>query len=85
MAAELTANAVQNVAVGQNVLYTDVPISGCREGIIHREGSGIITLRGLGNGCGSFARYKVTFGANIAIPEGGAASTPLSLAIAIDG
>lgn len=85
MAAELTANAVQNIAVGQNVLYTDVPISGYREGIIHREGSGIITLRGLGNGCGSFARYKVTFGANIAIPEGGAASTPLSLAIAIDG
>ncbi len=83
--AEYTANAVQTVAVGQNVLFTDVPIPGCRQGIIHREGSGIITLRGQVNNCSGFARYKVSFGANIAIPEGGAASTPLSLALAIDG
>ena len=83
--AEYTANAVQNVLVGQNVLFTDVPISGCRQGIIHRQGSGIITLSGRVNNCSGFARYKITFGANIAIPEGGAASTPLSLALAIDG
>ena len=83
--AENTANAVQTVAVGQNVLFTDVPIPGCRQGIIHREGSGIITLRGQVNNCSGFARYKVSFGANIAIPEGGAALTPLSLALAIDG
>lgn len=83
--AEYTANAVQNVLTGQNVLFTDIPISGCRQGIIHRDGSGIITLRGQVNNCSGFARYKVSFGANIAIPEGGAAATPLSLAIAIDG
>lgn len=83
--AEYTANAVQTVAVGQNVLFTDVPIPGCRQGILHREGSGIITLRGQVNNCSGFARYKVSFGANIAIPEGGAAATPLSLALAIDG
>lgn len=83
--AEYTANAVQSVAIGQNVLFTDAPIPGCRQGIIHREGSGIITLRGQVNNCSGFARYKVSFGANIAIPEGGAASTPLSLALAIDG
>ena len=83
--AEYTANAVQSVAVGQNVLFTDVPISGCRQGIIHREGSGIVTLRGQVNNCSGFARYKVSFGANIAIPTGGAASTPLALALAIDG
>lgn len=83
--AEYTANAIQNVLVGQNVLFTDVPIPGCRQGILHRQGSGIITLRGQVNNCSGFARYKVSFGANIAIPEGGAASTPLSLALAIDG
>lgn len=83
--AEYTANAVQTVTVGQNVLFTDVPISGNRQGIIHREGSGIITLRGQVNNCSGFARYKVSFGANVAIPEGGAASTPLSLSLAIDG
>ena len=83
--AEYTANAVQNVQIGQNVLFTDVPIPGCRQGIIHREGSGIITLRGQVNNCSGFARYKVSFGANVAIPTGGAASTPLSLTLAIDG
>ena len=83
--AEYTANTVQQVNVGQNVLFTDVPIPGCRQGIIHREGSGIITLRGQVNNCSGFARYKASFGGNIAIPEGGTASTPLSLALAIDG
>ena len=85
MAAELTANALQNVLPGQNALFTDVPVPGCRQGIIHREGSGIVTLRGQVNSCGGFARYKAQFGANIAIPEGGAASTPLSLALTTDG
>lgn len=83
--AEYTANTVQTVAIGQNVLFTDVPIPGCGQGILHREGSGLITLRGLVRNCGGFARYKVSFGANIAAPEGTAASTPLSLALAIDG
>ena len=83
--AEYTANAVQTVNVGQNVLFTDVPISGYRQGIIHREGSGIVTLSGRINNCSGFARYKVSFGANIAIPEGGTAATPLSLSLAIDG
>lgn len=83
--AEYTANAIQNVAAGQNVLFTDVPVPGYRQGIVHRQGSGIVTLRGQVNNCSGFARYKISFGANIAIPEGGAAATPLSLAIAIDG
>lgn len=83
--AEYTANARQTIEVGQNLLFTDAPIPGCRQGIIHREGSGIITLRGQVNNCSGFARYKVSFGANVAIPVGGAAATPLSLALAIDG
>ena len=82
--AEYTANAIQNVLVGQNVLFTDVPIPGCRQGIIHREGSGIVTLSGRVNNCSGFGRYKISFGANIAIPEGETVG-PLSLALAIDG
>lgn len=85
MAAEFTSNALQTVAVGQNVLFNETAIP-CRKGyVIHREGAGVITLRGIvncPNAC--FATYEVSFGANIAVPEGGTAG-PISLAIAIDG
>lgn len=78
---EITANAVQTVNENLNVLFTDTPISGnCS--ITHREGSGLVTLRGVTSQCR--ARFKVTFGANIAIPTGGTVE-PISLAIAIDG
>ena len=73
----------QLVAAGQNVLLADsIP---CNKGyVVHRNGSGILTLRGIVNGCGTFARYQVTFNGNIAVPTGGtaAASAP---ALAIDG
>ena len=78
---ELTANAIQTVNVNQNVLFTDVPICGnCS--ITHRAGSGLVTLRGVTNQCR--ARFKVTFGGNIAIPTGGAVEA-ISLAISLDG
>ena len=85
MAAEFTSNALQTVAVGQNVLFTETAIP-CRRGyVIHREGAGIVTLRGIVN-CpqACYATYEVSFGANIAIPASGTAG-PISLAIAIDG
>ena len=83
--AEYTSNALQTVGLGQNVLLTESPIPCTRGYVIHREGSGILTLRGIVNNCnGCFARYKVSFGANIAIPEGGTVG-PISLALAIDG
>lgn len=52
---------------------------------LHREGSGLIILRGIVNNptCG-FARYKVSFGANIAVPTGGTAGA-ISLALSLDG
>ena len=50
--------------------------------ISHRDGSGLVFLCGLTNQCR--ARFKVSFGANVAIPEGGTAG-PISLALAIDG
>lgn len=79
---EITANALQTVAENQNVIFTDTIISGnCS--IVHREGSGLVTLRGLTNSqCR--ARFRVTFGANLAIPDGGTVEA-ISLAIAING
>lgn len=82
---EYTANAVQTVTAGNNVLFTETAVPCTRGYVIHREGSGVITLRGIVNNCCSqFARYKVSFGANIAIAEGGTVE-PISIALAIDG
>lgn len=81
--AEYVYNAVQLVEPNQNVLMqTSVP---CNRGYIyHRDGAGLLTLRGAVNGTGCFARYQVTFNANIAVPEGGTVG-PISVAIAVDG
>lgn len=49
---------------------------------MHRDDSGLITLRGLTNQCR--ARFRVTFGANIAIPTGGTVES-ISLALSLDG
>lgn len=71
----------QLVAIGQNVLLADsIP---CPKGyVLHRNGSGILTLRGCGSNC--FARYQVTFNGNIAVPEGGTVAA-IAVALAIDG
>ena len=83
MAEYVSTQNPQLVAVGQNVLLADsIP---CTKGyVVHRNGSGIITLRGIVNGCGSFARYQVTFNGNIAIPEGGTVAA-IATTLAIDG
>ena len=49
---------------------------------VHRDGSGLVTLRGITNQCR--ARYRITFGGNIAIPTGGTVAA-ISLALSIDG
>lgn len=79
--AEFTNVAPQTVLENQNVVFSETAVCGGR-GIIHREGSGIVQLRGVTSQCR--AQYKVEFGANIAIPDGGTVG-PISLAIAIDG
>ena len=78
---EITAVTLQEVAENQNVLFTDTVICGSPS-IVHRGGSGLVTLRGLTNQCR--AQYKVTFGGNIAIPTGGTVEE-ISLALTIDG
>lgn len=79
---EITANALQSVATGSNVVFTNTAVAGnCS--IIYREGSGLVTLRGLTNGqCR--ARFRISFGANIGLPTTGTAGA-ISLAISING
>ena len=78
---EIIATAVQTVAANQNVLFTDTVTNGnCS--IAHRIGSGLVTLRGTTAQCR--ARYKVSFGGNIAIPTGGTVEA-IQVALAVDG
>ncbi len=79
---EITANAIQLVEQGQNVLFTETAVKSCKPCVKHREGAGVVTLRGLTNQCN--ARFLVNFSGNIAIPTGGAVGE-ISLAIAIEG
>jgi len=48
--AEFTGIALQTVDAGQNVVLTETPVCGSNC-IQHREGSGIVKLRGLTNNC----------------------------------
>lgn len=59
---EIISAPVQEIATGQNVLFTTTAVKGgCAER--HRGGSGMITLLKPG-------RYLVTFSGNIAVPTG---------------
>lgn len=82
--AEYTYNEIQLVQPGASALL-DTAI-GCNKGyVIHRPGSGILTLRGIvNNPCSGFARYRVAYDGNIAIPEGGTVGE-IQLALAIGG
>lgn len=81
---EYVANAPQNVALNAPVLLSaSIPCN--RGNIIHDDGTGVFTLRGIVNNPSCcFARYQVTFNANISIPEGGDL-TPIAVAISVQG
>lgn len=88
--AEYSANAVQTVAPGETVIFTETPVP-CRRGFVrHRDDTGNFLLSGYvpNTGCNccrdKSANYLVDFGANIAIPTGGTVG-PISVAITIDG
>jgi hypothetical protein len=79
--AEFTSSGIQTVAAGQNVPLISTAACG-KPCIVHREGSGIVTLRGLTQQCK--AKFRVSFGANIAIPTGGTVGA-ITAALAING
>lgn len=72
----------QTVQVGQGVLLNGS--TPCNRGnVYHDDGSALFTLKGPGNN-GCFARYQVTFNANIAVPAEGTVGE-ISVAIARSG
>lgn len=79
--AEFTSTTIQTVAAGQNLPLTETAIKGSNC-IVHREGAGNVTLRGLTNQCK--AVFRVSFGGNIAIPTGGTVGA-ISVALAVGG
>lgn len=92
--AEYSANAVQTVAPGETIIFTEAPVP-CRRGFVrHRDDTGNFLLSGYvpntyrcGCGCNrgvNSANYLIDFGANIAIPTDGTVG-PISVAITIDG
>ena len=82
--AEYLANAVQSVNLNGPVIFTaSIP---CTKGYVyHEDETGIFILRGIvNNTCSRFARYKIIFNANIAVPDGGTAG-PIATAITVNG
>ena len=79
--AEYTAPYVQQIAANANAVFTENPVA-AKPCIVHRQGSGLITLRGMTNQC--YARYLVVFAGNIAIPTGGTVGE-VSIALSVNG
>lgn len=81
--AEFVYNEIQEVQPGAAALLEDG--IRCNRGLVlHRAGSGILTLRGVSNNGSGFARYRVSFDGNIAVPTGVTVGE-IQLALAIDG
>lgn len=81
--AEYVYNEIQLVQPGAAAILDDG--IRCNRGmVLHRPGSGILTLRGSNTGCPPFARYRVAYDGNIAVPTGGTVGE-IQLALAIDG
>lgn len=78
---EIIAVNVQTVNANQGVYFTDTVTEG-NYSIVHRTGSGLVTLKGTTNQCR--ARYKVSFGGNIAVPTGETVGA-IQLSLAIEG
>ena len=71
--AEYTANELQNVAVNNNVLFSNTVKCNCN--ITHRDGSGLFTLHG-------GRKYLVAFSTNL---SGATADEEVTLAVTING
>ena len=83
--AEFTYSAEQTVPYGQAAIVNSTSC-GCSKGyILHREGSGLVTIRGVvNNPYNNSARYRCAFSCNIALATG-ATLGEIAVAFAIDG
>lgn len=79
--AEFIEVDAQSVALNNSIVFNaSIP---CNKGYIyHDDGTSNFILRGVTSNC--FARYQLNFGANLAIPTGGAV-TPIGIAIVVNG
>lgn len=79
--AEYFANALANIPLNEAIDFeASIP---CNRGyVFHEDGTGVFILRGVTNNC--FARYRVTYTGNIAVPTGGTVA-PIAVAIALNG
>ena len=79
--AEYLSTAAQNVNLNSPIIFTaSIP---CRKGYIYFEDeTGNFILRGITDNC--FARYRVIYNGNIAIPEGGTAGA-IAVALEVNG
>lgn len=83
MAEFVQLQSSQLVTPDQNLLFLDS--IKCPKGyVLHDNGSGVLTLRGITYGCNLFARYQVTFNGNIAIPADGTVAA-IAAALALNG
>ena len=78
---EYFANQLANIPLNEAIDFeASIP---CNRGyVFHEDGTGVFVLRGVTNNC--FARYKVTYTGNIAVPTGGTVA-PIAVAIALNG
>lgn len=82
--AEFVSNEIQEVPANGDITFSDasVPYPYPYGSVMHRDGSGIVTLRG--NSFRPFSVYRVSYSTNIAIPEDGTVE-PLSISISLSG
>lgn len=78
---EYFATAEQIVPLNEAIDFeASIP---CNRGLVfHEDGTGVFTLCGRTNGC--FARYKVTYNGNVAVPTGGTVA-PIAVAVSVNG
>lgn len=82
--AEYISIESQTVTVGAPIIFTaSIP---CTKGYVyHEDETGIFILRGIvNNACAGFARYRVTFNGNIAVPTGGVVGS-IAVSISVNG
>lgn len=84
--AEYRMNAIQTVPAGSTVVFSN-DFFPCNKGlIVHQNDSGLFQIRGIvNNPCAEYGKLKINFGANVAIPTGGTAGEPITLAITVNG
>ena len=79
---EITATALQTVAPNGVVTFNDVTAGGSPS-IVYRNGSGLVSLRGLTNQWR--ARFVLSVGMNVGYPEGTTATDAISVSVALNG